>query len=307
MYPDSIGVARIQLASQRTDQLLNLRDSPVRGPISTLDANCGVLVAGTFNGHYCLRALDDDDSDNDARDFAQGQITTDFSGITNHVLIHQPLRSSSPVAAIASNDLGFRILDIETQTMVSRNFYPFALNCSALSPDRRLRVLVGDHPGVLITNADTGAILQELTGHRDFGFAADWSPDGRTVATAFQDRAIKIWDARRWSDACGRPTPLCSLRSEMAAVRCLRFSPLASGPPVLAAAEEADFINLIDARTFASKQTVDLFSEIGGLAFADDGRDLNVLCCDGWRGGLLQLRRCLGPEPSLADCALEPF
>jgi len=78
----------------------------------------------------------------------------------------------------------------------------------------------------------------------------------------------------------------------MAGVRNLRFSPIGSGKRVLVAAEEADFINIIDAQSFRSKQTVDVFSEIGGVSFANDGQDLMVLCCDRFRGGLMQLERC---------------
>jgi WD40 repeat protein len=276
---------------------MSMRDFPTKGAaLSTLDAACGVLMGGTFGGDYYLKSLDCDDKSR----FAEGQITSDFSGITNHIKIYRPRRSSGPVAAIASNDCGFRIMDIGTEHFISEKMYPFALNCSALSPDHRLRVLVGDSSEAFITNADTGEVLQELAGHRDYGFACDWSDDGRTVATGFQDRGIKIWDARRWCNSSGVSTPLCTIRSEMASVRGLRFSPLGSGKPVLVAAEEADYINIIDAQTFASKQTIDVFGEIGGVSFANDGQDLDILSCDKHRGGLIQLERCgRRPEPLL--------
>jgi len=164
---------------------------------------------------------------------------------------------------------------------------------------------VGDDPNVLIVNADTGEILQELTGHGDYGFACDWSDDGWTVATGFQDKAIKIWDARKWCNSSGVSTALCTIRAEMAGVRGLRFSPRGSGKPILVAAEEADYINLIDAQTFSSKQTIDVFSEVGGIDFTNDGQDLNVLCCDPHRGGVLQLERCgRGPDVSLENAWL---
>lgn len=266
------------------------------GALSALDAGCGVLVGGTFNGDYYVKSLDCDEKTK----FTEGQITSDFSGITNHISIYRPRRSSGPVAAIASNDCGFRVIDITTEHIISETMYPFALNCSALSPDHRLRAAVGDHSRVLITNADTGEVLQQLSGHRDYGFACDWSEDGWTVATGFQDRGVKIWDARKWCNSSGVSTPLCTLRSEMASVRGLRFSPLGSGRSVLVAAEEADYVNLIDAQTFASKQMIDVFGEIGGVSFTNEGQNLNVLCCDTHRGGLLQLERCGGrPEPIL--------
>jgi hypothetical protein len=199
--------------------------------------------------------------------------------------------------------MGFRVLDIETGTFLSHETFEFPLNCSALSPDRRLRVMVGDDNNVLITAADSTRgggrpeILQELDGHRDHGFACDWADDGWTVATGFQDMAVKIWDARRWTNNGGVASPLCTLRAELAGVRNLRFSPIGSGKRVLVAAEEADFVNIIDGQTFRSMQRVDLFGELGGIAFANEGRDLMVLCCDRVRGGLLQFERCgLGAE-----------
>lgn len=303
-YPSQAGVNRLNTVSRKTDAIMNVPDFPAMNPgaLSTLDAACGVLMAGTFGGEYYLKSLDC----NDRTKFSEGQITADFSGITNHIKIYRPRRSSGPVAAIASNDCGFRVMDITTEQFISETMYPCALNCSALSPDHRLRVVVGDYSNVLITNADTGEVLQELSGHRDYGFSCDWSDDGWTVATGFQDRSVKIWDARRWCNSSGVSTPVCTIRSEMASVRGLRFSPVGSGKPVLVAAEEADFVNIIDARTFSSKQTVDVFGEIGGVSFTDGGHDLNILCCDRHRGGLLQFDRCGGrAEPLLEDSWLQ--
>ncbi|KAJ3495251.1 hypothetical protein NLG97_g3521 [Lecanicillium saksenae] len=288
-YPTPQGIARMNLASRKSETFMNTRDFPATGAvISTVDADCGVLMCGTFSGDYYIKNLDAPEK----QAYAEGRITSDPAGITNHIKIHKPRRSCGPAAAIASNDHGFRLLDLETQKIVQEKMYHFALNCTAMSPDRRLRTVVGDHCNVLITNADTGEVLQELGGHRDYGFACDWSDDGWTVATGFQDMAVKIWDARRWCNSNGVSTPLCTVRTEMAGARSLRFSPLGSGPPVLVAAEEADFVNIIDAKLFRYKQEIDVFGEIGGIAFANDGQDLNVLCCDTHRGGLLQLQHC---------------
>lgn len=294
-YPGPSGVNKVNLSSRKTVCAMKMHQFPAAGGrLSTLDAAHGVLMCGTFHGYYHLKSLD---CENGTK-FVEGQITDHFSGITNHIKIHQSRSSSSPVAAIASNDFGFRVMDIATQQFISQCRYDFALNCSALSPDNRLRVLVGDNANVLVTKADTGDPLQVLSGHRDYGFACDWSEDGLTVATGYQDRSVKIWDARRWCDSNGVSTPVRTIRSEMASVRGLRFSPLGSGRRVLVAAEEADFVNIIDTQTFLSKQTMDIIGEIGGIAFTDEGQKLNVLCCDVHRGGILQLERC-GSRPEL--------
>ncbi|KAL7922595.1 hypothetical protein ACQKWADRAFT_73844 [Trichoderma austrokoningii] len=289
-YPSVHGINVMNTATKKTTLAMDLRAfSNMTGPaVSTLDAGCGLLMSGTFGGDYFLQSL----SSQDRRNYSEGQISTNISGITNHIKIYKPRRSDSPAAAIASNDNRFRLMDLKTEKFTSTFTYPFALNCSAMSPDGRLRVVVGDDLNVLITNAETGAVLQKLSGHRDYGFACDWSDNGYTVATGFQDKTIKIWDARHWNTSSGVSQPLCTINTEMAGVRNLRFSPTGGGKPILAAAEEADYIHLIDARSFGSKQTIDIFGEIGGVAFTNEGQNLNVLCCDANRGGLLQFQRC---------------
>ncbi|KAF7559709.1 hypothetical protein G7046_g4449 [Stylonectria norvegica] len=294
-YPGPRGINRVNPISRKTEVALSMSEFTGTGAmISTLDAKHGILMAGTFSGEYCLKNLESEDRKN----FSDGQITANNTGITNHLQIYQPRRSGGPVAALASNDHGFRVMDLTTEKFLLESVSTFPLNCTAISPDRRLRVMVGDSTNVLIVNAETNEVQRELEGHRDFGFSCDWSDDGWTVATGFQDRGIKIWDARRWCDSSGRAMPLCTIRSEMAGVRSLRFSPNGSGAKVLVAAEEADYVNIIDAQTFHTKQTVDIFGEIGGISFTNEGQGLTVLCSDLNRGGLLQLERCgQGPEP----------
>lgn len=295
-YPGIHSVYQFNPVSGETRTVMKLHSTP-GSQVSTLAADHGVLIAGLFNGEYLLRRLDADEPDAEHPAAAHhGVITTNPSGITNHVQIQTSRTSSSPLAAFSSNDQVFRVLDLATESVLATHHYPFPLNCSALSPDGRLRVMVGDDKKVLITTADAAArrpeVLHALEGHRDYGFACDWADDGWSVATGFQDKTVKIWDARRWTDAAGAASPVCTLRAEMAGVRGLRFSPAGSGRRVLVAAEEADYVSVIDAQTFRSKQTIDLFGEVGGVAFANGGQELDVLCCDPARGGLLQLERC---------------
>lgn len=253
-------------------------------------------MAGTLNGSYFLRSLDaPDDHDN-----LEGVITRNPQAVTNHMELFRGRESGSARVGVCSNDKLFRVMDIETQTFVSRQPSVEPCNSSALSKDGRLRAMMGDFTQVLIHDANSGTELQKLSGHRDYGFAAAWSEDGWTLATGNQDKTVCIWDSRKWGDANGNSTPVTTIRSEMAGVRSLRFSPLGSGKPVLVAAEEADFVSIIDAQTYKSKQTVDVFGAIGGIEFTNEGRDLNVLCSDPSRGALLQFERCgLESEPLL--------
>ncbi|KAI1385066.1 YVTN repeat-like/Quino protein amine dehydrogenase [Hypoxylon trugodes] len=271
------------------DQTAIRFDNHTGGNISTLTANEDILIAGGFYGSYHYRHLN---SASEEIETHEGQLTNHNSGITNHVQIHTSRHSNTPVAAFASNDFGFRTVDLATNKITSEIMYDFAMNCSALSPDKRLRAIVGDHQNLIITDAENGEILQSLEGHRDFGFACDWAPDGWTVATGNQDRSIRIWDARRWKNSKGESESIAVVRTQMAGARSLRFSPLGSGKRILVAAEEADFVNLIDAQTFNTRQTIDIFGELSGVGFANGGHDLIALSSDLSRGGVMRLERC---------------
>lgn len=269
-------------------EVLPIHAFPGGVQISTLTAAHDVLVAGGFCGEYCLMNLKADKSTK----HSEGLVTDNTNNITNHVQIHLSRNSALPLATFASNDNGLRILDCNTNKFIAEREYDHAINCTAISPDQRLRVLVGDTCEVMICNAETGEILQRLDGHRDFGFACDWADDGWTVATGNQDMQVKIWDARKWTTSQGIACPVATIAAEMAGVRKLKFSPIGSGKRVLVAAEPADFISIIDAETFSSKQTLSFFGEIGGVDFTNDGQDLFVANCDYMRGGLMEFERC---------------
>ncbi|KAI0486429.1 WD40-repeat-containing domain protein [Xylaria cf. heliscus] len=256
--------------------------------VSTLAAEEGMLVTGSFYGTYRYRRLDTEGEPW----YYDGRLTGHNSSITNHVQVYSSRYSSTPIAAFASNDYGFRMVDLARNETILDTMYDYPLNCTALSTDKRLRVMVGDRKEVMITEAETGKILVDLEGHRDFGFACDWAPDGWTVATGNQDKSIRIWDARKWKNSQGRAISVSEIRSEMAAVRSLRFSPLGSGKRLLLAAEEADVINIIDAQTYNSKQTIDFFGELAGVSFTSAGQEVVALSSDPVRGGVLCLSRC---------------
>ncbi len=279
-----------------------IQNSPMNGfgghvQVSTMTVAHDILVAGGWNGEYGLVNLR---AHKDTK-HTEGLITNNLNSITNHVQVHYSRRSSLPLAAFASNDTGMRILDINTNKFIAEHKYEHPINCSAISPDQRLRVLVGDSQQVLICSADTGDILQSLEGHRDYGFACDWADDGWTVATGNQDKQVKIWDARKWTNNQGLACPVATIAADMAGVRKLKFSPLGSGKRVLVAAEPADNISIIDGETFGSKQTLSFFGEIGGVDFTNNGQDLIVANCDSMRGGLMEFERCGHSDSSLYE------
>ncbi|KAI4617954.1 hypothetical protein J4E83_006287 [Alternaria metachromatica] len=253
--------------------------------ITTIASHGDVLIAGAFEGEYAITNL----SSTHGSPCTFGR-TTDFatdtkSRIVNHMHLFPSRRTYTPQAVLCSNDHRLRVLDCGTNTFIHSFLYPAAVNCSATSPNGRMRVVVGDFQETLITNAETGQPFETLNSHTDDAFACAWADDGIHVATAAQDSTIVIWDARYWEK------PLAVMKSELSVPRSLHFSPIGSGPRVLVAAEADDFINIINAQTWESKQTFDFFGPAGGVSFTPDGQSLFVANGERRFGGIIELER----------------
>ncbi|KAL6711992.1 hypothetical protein ACN47E_003035 [Coniothyrium glycines] len=262
------------------------------GSITTIATLGNVLIAGAFEGEYAIANLDS--TYGTPCTFGR---TTDYaadakSKIVNHMHLFESRRTYVPQAVLCSNDHRLRILDCSTDTFLHSFQYSAAVNCAATSPDGRMRVVVGDFQETLITNAETGRPFELLNSHTDDAFACAWADDGIHLATAAQDSTIVVWDARRWDK------PLSVMISELSVPRSLHFSPVGSGPRVLIAAEADDYVNVINAQTFASKQVFDFFGPIGGTAFTPDGQSLFIANGERRFGGIIELDRTGWAEKS---------
>lgn len=277
-------------AMDLTDSYINPGSSdPEHGiSIATLAADLGVLVVGGYAGEYALRAINTGDEKH-----IEGIVSNSQENpLVNHIDIIPSRTSHIPQAVFSCNDKGLRVLDTKTQQFAHEHSFDWAINGSTTSPDSRLRAIVGDDKNVLILNAETSEVLQNLVGHHDYGFACAWADNGYHVATSNQDELIKIWDARMWTDATGLGKPIKTISAQLSCVRNLRFSPVGSGKRVLLAAEQADVVNIIDAQTYDTKQELDFFGEILGANFSPDGKSIAVGIHDSLRGGIMEFERC---------------
>ena len=267
--------------------------TPPLTQISSLSASHDVLVVGSVIGVYGLRSLLTSPHDKCTTGTIPSTSTTpnhhpDYTdNSTNHVHTFLPRRSSHPVAVFNSNDHYVRTLDIATNTFISSHRFASPVNCSVTSPCSRLRLLVSDDAVPVVADIDSGAVLSKLPGHTDHGFACAWAPDGVTMATGHQDGILQIWDARNLSAAVTR------IAVEQSGIRALQFSPLGGGKPVLVAAEQADFVHIIDADTFSQKQVIEYFGELAGVSITPDGNSLFVGNADAGFGGLMEFSRSL--------------
>ncbi|KAJ6172511.1 hypothetical protein N7470_001578 [Penicillium chermesinum] len=251
--------------------------NPVK--ISSMRSAYGLTIAGGFCGEYVLQGLDGEGSG------AKGLVAPDYNdGITNHVDIIKSRSGGSVTGVFASNDRHLRLLDCETNILFSDQELSRPINCTATSPDSRLRVVIGDSPEAWIIEADTGRPVHPLRGHRDYGFACAWSPDMRHIATSNQDKTVIIWDSRTWR-------ALETIDSDVAGYRSLRYSPVGGGPRTLLCCEPADRISIIDAQLYQSRQVHDFFGEIGGADYSPDGGSIWVANTDPHFGGFMRYER----------------
>jgi WD40 repeat protein len=253
--------------------------------ITTLAAENDVLIAGGFEGEYAIANLSDTLGTKPTVGRIKDRARSTTTYITNHAHLFNSRHTYTPQAVLSSNDNKLRIIDCHTNTFTHSFEYSAAVNCSATSPDGRLRVVVGDFRETLITNAETGQPFEMMKMHTDDVFACDWADDGIHVATAAQDSTVVIWDARNWS------RPLKVMRSELSIPRILKFSPVGGGPRVLVSAEADDYINIINAQTFESRQVFDYFGRTAGISMTPDGSSLFVANSEPHFGGLMEFER----------------
>ncbi|KAI8802722.1 WD40-repeat-containing domain protein [Cladochytrium replicatum] len=293
--------------------------------ISTMAAKHGVLLVGGFGGEYIYRNIfqpsdpfyhyDSPSSDSLTKSITstnrttstnknqaapaiqKGAFTKCENGITNHLDIAQA-RSGTLSAIVSSNDNRARIMDLASAKITHEFAFNFAVNCTALSPDKRLLVIAGDQKESLLVDAESGEKISSLLGHFDYSFACAWSPTGHIIATGNQDMTCRLYDTRNMSKA------YCVLKGNIGAIRSIRFS---DDGTLLGMAEAADFVHVFDMTApFVPKaetpysggsegypsQVLDFFGEIAGFGFTPgEAEGLFVGNADMTYGSILEFER----------------
>ncbi|PON60180.1 WD repeat containing protein [Parasponia andersonii] len=244
--------------------------------ISTLAVKDNFLVAGGFQGELICKRLD-----------KQGvsfctRTTYDDNAITNAVEIYESLRGGTHFLA-SNNDCGVREYDMERFQLLNHFRFPWPVNNTSVSPDRRLLAIVGDHIDGLLVDSQSGKTVATVVGHLDYSFASAWHPDGRIFATGNQDKTCRVWDIRNLS------SPLAVLKGNLGAARSIRFS--ANGE-FMVVAEPADFVHVYSTRSdYKKRQEIDFFGEISGVSLSPDDESLYIGIWDRTYASLLQYNR----------------
>ncbi|XP_058207677.1 uncharacterized WD repeat-containing protein C2A9.03-like isoform X2 [Rhododendron vialii] len=238
----------------------SLLEGFTRTEVSTLAVKDRLLVAGGFQGELICKNLDRPGVCFCTR-------TTDVNALTNVVEIYNS-QSGAVHFAVANNDCGVRDFDMEKFQLSKHFSFPWPVNHTSLSPDGKLRIIVGNNPEGMLVDSGTGKMVASLVGHLDFSSASAWHPDGLTFATGNQDKTCRIWDARNLSKS------VTALKGNLGAIRSIRYS---SDGHFMAMAEPDDFVHVFDAKSgYEKEQEIDFFGEISGMSFSPDTESLFI-------------------------------
>ncbi|CAH9108822.1 unnamed protein product [Cuscuta europaea] len=244
--------------------------------VSTLAVRERFVVAGGFQGELICKHLDKSGVSFCAR------TTYEENAITNAVEIYDTTSGQLHFMA-SNNDGGVREYDMERFQEMKHFRFPWPVNHTSISPDRKLVTVVGDNLEGLLIDAVNGKTVASIIGHRDYSFASAWHPDGRTFATGNQDKTSRVWDVRNLK------LPVAVLKGNIGSVRSLRFS---SDGEFLVVAEPADFVHIYSTKVnYEKRQEIDIFGEIPGVALSPNDESLYIGVCDRTYASLLQYNR----------------
>ena len=93
--------------------------------------------------------------------------------------------------------LGWRCEVLETPPHNRAGRFPVVTDV-ALQPGGHLIAIVGDDHHVCIYDQKLGRYVEHLEKHTDWVRTAQFSPDGKILVTAGNDRQIYFWDTANW-------------------------------------------------------------------------------------------------------------
>ncbi|KAA8527301.1 hypothetical protein F0562_034602 [Nyssa sinensis] len=244
--------------------------------ISTLAVRDNFLVAGGFQGELTCKRLD-----RKGVSFCT-RTTYEDNAITNAIEIYDS--PSGEIHFMASNnDGGVREYDMERFQLLNHFRFPWPVNHTSVSPDRKLITVVGDHLDGWLVDSRSGKTVASTVGHLDYSFASAWHPDGCTFATGNQDKTCRVWDLRNLSSS------IAILKGNMGAVRSIRYS---SDGQFMVVAEPVDFVHVYSTKAdYKKRQEIDFFGEISGVCLSPDDESLYIGVWDQIYASLLQYNK----------------
>ncbi|KAF7727500.1 hypothetical protein EC973_007478 [Apophysomyces ossiformis] len=150
---------------------------------------------------------------------------------------------------------------------------------ASTSPDGRKMVCVSDTGNVYLYDirASDYQLMATMKASEEAAQCCGWNQSSEIFAVTSQDGYVNVWDIRHTQKLCQLGS--AETRNTRKAARSIQFS---KGPlDLLAYTEHVSHVNIVDTRTFESRQVVRLSPaemdyHIAGFSFSPDNRSLFV-------------------------------
>ncbi|KAI7861183.1 WD40-repeat-containing domain protein [Circinella umbellata] len=239
---------------------------------TTIDSGYGYIAMAGQRG---MAMIKDMNSDWSAR-FNAGP------GMNNSISLAKTINNEIRVM-VCNNDQTVCILSVPNMEKLCTLRMPAAINHTSVSPNGRMMLMVGDNGIVYLYNITESSDYQQISSYKaseEPALSCAWNQSSEKFAVTSQDGNVSIWDITQQNNV----EPICRIgstetRKTRKAPRSIQFS---KGPlDLLAYSEHVSTINIIDTRTFETRQVIrlapnDMDYHITGLSFSPDNRSLFV-------------------------------
>jgi WD40 repeat protein len=122
---------------------------------------------------------------------------------------------------VCNNDETLKVYSLPNLEKVCSLTFPTAINYSAVSPDGRKMVVVGDSPEVFLYNITPNGTYEKMgsfmgfrffnRGTNDAAFSCSWNKSSEKFAISSQDGFVSVWDIKSSEKLAKIPTTQVSI------------------------------------------------------------------------------------------------
>lgn len=249
---------------QSTSVLKYLTYSP-----TSMCLNHGYLAVGGQRAQLTVRHLS-----------TNWSVYTSVGGSINNAISIYKSTNGDKRLLVSNNDETIKVYSLPDFQKLKTLEFPTAVNHTAISPDGKSMVAVGDTNQIFLYDLKNDEFLLKkvLYGSDDAGFSCSWNKTSDKFAVASQDGYVNVWDVRSSKKLASLYTKQSS--SSLGAARCVKFSPSGS-LDLLIYSEHVSYFNIVDARTFNQRQTIraappHIDQNISGITFSPSSQKIYV-------------------------------
>ncbi|MEG4854831.1 WD40 repeat domain-containing protein [Microcoleus sp. B5-D4] len=206
-----------KLASGSKDKTIKLWNVKTGKVINTFRGHGGGVLSVSFSPNGQQLASGNSDKNVELWDVSTGKILNTFKGQYMRGIRSVSFSPNGRLLASGSWSSEINLWDISTGKLFNKLSGNGSVASVNFSPNGR-QLVSGDVSNIKLWDTTTGEVLDTFFGHTRFIWSANFSPDGKTLVSAGEDKTIKLWDV-----ATGKL--LNTLTGHQEEVKTVSFSP----------------------------------------------------------------------------------